>query len=119
MNAYSKDLRQKAIELYKTGKYSKLKISQMLEITYKTMWGWVKIYNETGNYEPNPPKRIGRLRAFDDKELVLEFLKHNPDASGKDMRDALAPHISDTAFYNTLARMKITYKKRGKIQKAL
>jgi hypothetical protein len=45
----------------------------------------------------------------------LEYLKKNPDASGKEMHEALAPNISDTAFYNSLARMNITYKKRDQI----
>jgi len=69
-------------------------------------------YNNTGSCEIIKPKRIGRLRAFDDKELVLAYLKKNPDASGKEMQEALAPNISDTAFYNSLARMNISYKKK-------
>ena len=112
MNAYSNDLRQKAIELYETEDYSKVKISQLLKISYKTIWSWIKLYEDTGSYAVNKPKRIGRLRGFDNKELVLNFLKANPDASGKEMHEALAPQISDTAFYNSLARMNITYKKK-------
>jgi len=112
MNAYSNDLRQKAIELYETDNYSKTKISELLKISYKTIWDWIKRYQNSGSYEAIKPKRIGRLRSFDDKDLVLNFLKRNPDASGKEMQDALAPHISDTAFYNSLARMGITYKKK-------
>jgi hypothetical protein len=61
------------------------------------------------------PCRVGRRRKFDDKEMVLAYLQSHPDASGKQMREALAPHMSDVAFYNTLARMGITYKKRGKV----
>ena len=44
MNAYSNDLRQKAIELYETEDYSKVKISQLLKISYKTIWSWIKLY---------------------------------------------------------------------------
>lgn len=112
MNAYSQDLRDKVIEIFKQGTYTRLAISKLLKIGYKTIKSWVSQYNITGSCEIPRPKRIGRLRAFDDKSLVLEYLEKNPDASGKEIREALAPNISDTAFYNSLARMNITYKKK-------
>lgn len=115
MNAYSQDLRDKAIEIFKSGNYTRLEIAKLLKIGYKTIKSWVSQYVNTGSCNIIKPKRTGRLRSFDNKELVLEYLNKYPDASGKEMREALAPYISDTAFYNSLARMGITYKKRGKI----
>jgi transposase len=112
MHAYSQDLRNKVIEIFKQGKHTRLEISNLLKIGYKTIKTWIAQYNNTGNCQIKQPKRIGRLRAFDNKELVLEYLKKHPDASGKEMQEALAPNISDTAFYNSLARMNITYKKK-------
>ncbi len=119
MNAYSQDLRNKVIEIFKQGNHTRLEISKLLKIGYKTIKCWIAQYNTTGSCEIVKPARIGRLRSFDDGDLVLEYLKKNPDASGKEMREALAPNISDTAFYNPLARMNITYKKRDQIQKTL
>lgn len=112
MNAYSQDLRNKVIEIFKQGNHTRIEISKLMKIGYKTIKCWVAQYNNTGSCEIIKPKRIGRLRAFDDKELVLAYLKKNPDASGKEMQEALAPNISDTAFYNSLARMNISYKKK-------
>lgn len=112
MNAYSQDLRDKVVEIFKSGNYTRLEISELLKIGYKTIRSWVKQYKNTGVCEITKAKRVGRLRAFDNKEQVLEFLKKKPDTSGKEMHEALAPHISDTAFYNSLARMGITYKKK-------
>jgi transposase len=112
MNAYSQDLRDKVIEIFKQGNHTRLEISNLIKIGYKTIKSWIRQYIDTGNCEIIQPKRIGRLRAFDNKDLVLEYLKKNPDASGKEMQEALAPNISDTAFYNSLARMNITYKKK-------
>lgn len=112
MNAYSQDLRDKVIEIFKQGNHTRLEISKLVKIGYKTIKAWVRQYSDTGSCEIIQPKRIGRLRSFDNRELVLEYLKKNPDASGKEMQEALAPNISDTAFYNSLARMNITYKKK-------
>ena len=115
MNAYSQDLREMAIDIFNTGNYTKLELSKLLKISYRTIRYWIKQYKESGNCEIAKPIRVGRLRKFDNKELVLKFLEANPDASGKEMQAVLAPHISDVAFYKSLARMGITYKKRGKI----
>lgn len=119
MNAYSQDLRDKAIEIFKTKNYTKLDISKLLKISYSTIKAWFKQYESTGSCEIIKSDKLGRKRKFDDKEAVLLFLKNHPDASGKEIQEVLAPHISDTAFYNSLARMGITYKKRGQIQKTL
>ena len=112
MNAYSQDLRNKAIEIYIAGKHTRLAICNLLKISYKTIRLWIQQYKKTGNCQIPKPVRVGRVRKFDDKEAVLSFLKDNPDTSGKEMQAVLAPHISDTAFYNSLARMGITYKKK-------
>jgi transposase len=112
MNAYSQDLRDKALEIYKTNDYTKLEISKLLNIGYTTIKAWIKQYNTTGSCKIIKSDNLGRKRKFDNKEQVLSFLKNKPDASGKEMQAALAPNISDTAFYNSLARMGITYKKK-------
>lgn len=112
MNAYSEDLRKRAIELYKSSNYTQLEICNLLKISCRTMTNWLSLYRKTGDWKIAKPARVGRTRKFDDKELVLSYLELNPDASGKVMREALAPEISDTAFYNSLSRMGITYKKK-------
>jgi hypothetical protein len=48
----------------------------------------------------------------------LAYLEAHPDdASGKEIWETLAPEISGTAFYNSLSRMGITYKKEVKYKK--
>jgi transposase len=76
MNAYSQDLRSRAIDLFKTGKYTRIEISGLLKISDKTIRIWVKQYKEKGNCEIATPIRVGRKRKFDDKELVLGLHKY-------------------------------------------
>ena len=115
MNAYSQDLRDRAIKLYLTGNYTKKALSDLLLIGYKTLRKWITIYETTGNCNLVKPKRVGRKRLFNDKEAILDYLKSHPDADGKELRNALAPHVAQSCFYNTLNRLDITYKKRNKI----
>jgi transposase len=115
MHGYSQDLRDRAIALYKTGTYSKKDLAQLLSLGYATIRRWCDRYNETGNCLIIKPVNEGRRRIFTDKQAVLDYLQAHPDADGIELRNKLAPHVSQSCFYNTLRRMDITYKKRGKL----
>ncbi len=43
---------------------------------------------------------------------MLNFIKDNPDADGIAIRDAVAPTLPMSTFYDTLHRMEITFKKK-------
>ncbi len=58
---------------------------------------------------------VSRKRLFNDKDAILDYLKLHPDADGKELRNALAPYVTQSCFYNTLNRLDITYKKRGTV----
>lgn len=117
MRSYSKDLRDKVVAAYKSGEHNKLELSRLFSISYSTIKRWFKRLETTGSYEEYKPIEPNRKRLFDDKEAILSYLKEHPDADGIELRDNLAPHVSQSTFYNVLHRHKITYKKRGKIQK--
>ena len=57
----------------------------------------------------------GRAVRFTDKGKVLEHLKSYPDASGIELRDAIALDLPMSTFYDTLGRFNITYKKRTQV----
>jgi transposase len=117
MKAYSQDLRDRVIELYKSGKFSKRAIAKLLKLAYQTVFEWIKRYKNTGDYKSRQHCQIGRKAKFTDKESVLKFLADNPDSEGIDIRNALVPGLPMSTFYDTLHRMNITYKKRTKIQR--
>lgn len=48
MNAYSQDLRDRAIKLYLTGNYTKKSLSELLSVDYKTLRSWITLYETTG-----------------------------------------------------------------------
>lgn len=54
----------------------------------------------------------GRAPRFTDKDHVLNFIGENPDANGIEIRDSVAPDLPMSTFYDTLKRMKISYKKK-------
>ena len=109
MKAYSQDLRDRVIELYKTKKYTKTALTKIFKLSYQTVFDWIKRYNESGVYSSKQHIQSGR------KKKVLEFLSINPDSQAIDIRNSVAKSIPMSTFYDTLSRMDITYKKRAKI----
>ena len=113
MKAYSQDLRDIVIYTYKQGKHSKSAISRMFRLCYDTVCEWIKREEETGDYSSKQGKGCGRSPRFNDKEAILKFIKENPDADGLAIRDAVAPNLPMSTFYDALKRLEITYKKKS------
>ena len=116
MKAYSQDLRDRAIDLYENENYSRGKISKLLKIGYQTISEWIRRYKRTGDYSSKQHLVQGRKAQFTDKQIILDYINKNPDADGVAIRDAIAPELAMSTFYDTLRRLKITYKKRAQIQ---
>ena len=117
MNSYSQDLRERAVKLYITGDYSKKSLSELLSVSYKTLCGQIALYETTGSCKFAQSNKVGRKRLYEDKDAILAYLKLNPDADGKKLHNALAPHVALSCFYKTLNRLGIIYKQRDKLQK--
>lgn len=117
MKAYSQDLRERVIEMYKTGLYVQKEIAEILKLAINTVSTWIKRYIDTGDFSSKQHCQAGRSRKFDNKAKVLEYLSTHPDSTALEMRDSIAPGIADSTFYDSLVRMNITYKKRAEIQR--
>jgi hypothetical protein len=64
-----------------------------LSVDYKTLRNWITIYETTGYCKFLQPEKVGRKRLFNDKAAILTYLELHPDADGKELRNALAPHV--------------------------
>ena len=113
MKAYSQDLRGKVVLKYDTGKYKIAELAKLFNICRQTISTWLVRYKETGDYSSKQYIQTGIKPRFTNKEKVLEFLLANPDSEGVDIRDGVMVGLSMSTVYNTLRRMKITYKKRA------
>ena len=113
MKAYSQDLRDRVIGLYKTNKYTKRELTKIFKLSYQTVFIWIKRFTESNDYSSKQHIQIGRKPKFTDKNSILEFIANNPDSQGSDIRDAVAPGMPMSTFYDTLSRMEITYKKKN------
>ena len=113
MKAYSQDLRDRVIEKFKTGEYEKKTLSLLFNIGRHTISRWVKMYETTGDYSSKQHIQIGREARIKDKNSILEYLAGHPNAGGKQIRNFLDPKLPMSTLYDTMSRMKITYKKKS------
>ena len=49
--------------------------------------------------------------------LYLDYIAFNPDADGIEISDSVVPELVLSAFYDTLKRMKISYKKNSQVRR--
>lgn len=112
MKAYSQDLRDKVINAHKSGITVKNKLAKLFGICRDTVRDWINRYETTGDYSSKQGVGCGREQRFTDKQKILNYLTSNPDANGIEIRDALAPELPMSTFYDTMSRFGTTYKKR-------
>ena len=112
MKAYSKDLRDRVIAAY--NKNTPIaKIVEIFNICKATASDWIKRFETTGDYS-SKQGTVGQPNyKLNDKDRIVEFIRANPDADGIAIRDAVAPNVAMSTFYDTLKRMEITFKKKS------
>ena len=113
MKAYSQDLRDRVIDLHFNQQLTKAKVARLLNISYDTVRGWIKRYHLEGHCHSRQHLNPGKACRFTDKQALLDYLEANPDADGIELRDAVAPELPMSTFYDTLKRLGITYKKKN------
>ena len=122
MRAYSQDLRERVITTYNRKEINTSLIANLYKIHRVTVSRWVKQYKETGSYASKQGVDCGRkhrFTRFTDKQAILNYLNDHPNANRIEIRDAVASDIPMNTFYDTLSRMKVTYKKRASIQRKI
>lgn len=114
MGIASKELREKAVAAYKTGKFSQQKLAEAYGIHYKTLQNWLRA-DEKG--EPQIPKTRGhRVRVFDkDEEAELvRVISSNPSITLNEIRELFSKVCNLSVVHRTLLRLGFSYKKNSK-----
>ena len=74
MRAYSQDLRERVIELYKEKQYTKMELKRIFKLSYQTVFRWIKRYEESNDYSSRQHIQVGRKARFTDKERIVEYI---------------------------------------------
>jgi len=107
----SKELRVKAVDAYKTGKFTQKQLADAYGVHYKTIQNWLKADARGEDQTPKP--RGHRPRIFtesEEKELIL-ILNDNPSITLEDIKLKFNKTCSISVIHRTLQRLGFTYKK--------
>jgi transposase len=111
MPSYSQDFRDIVINKYQDG-MTEIELSEFFDIDKRTVASWIELYNTTGDYSSRQGVGCGRVASFTDKLSIKQYLLDHPDASALDIKEALAPDIPRSTFYDCLNRLGFSFKKR-------
>ena len=111
MSIASQEVRQRAIEAYRSGKGTQEEIANMFGVGQRTFARWLAQFREHGQVAPKP--RGHNPPALDEKEMerLDRLLQKRPDLTLAQMRDALGKECSVVAIHNATIRLDWRYKK--------
>ena len=113
MKEISMDLRQRIVDAYDQGDTTRQKVAERFGVSLafvKKLLSRRKRFGTIAFFQD----RVGRKRAIPPEGQIAlrEHLEKHPGATLAELRDALALACSLVTVFNTLRRMKLTYKKK-------
>jgi len=115
--AYSKDLRERAVKLYKKLKNSHA-VARQLDVTHAWVQKMVKLEETAGTLDTKY-KNCGRKAILTEqhRELLHQWIKEQNDLTLKELQKRLAAigvRVSETTIHNAIKDMKLTHKKNDR-----
>jgi len=110
-NPYSYDLREKAINAVDRG-HSKSNVCRMFKISRNTLYLWLKLREQTGDFAPVIDYARGPKPKIDDLKAFEEFAHHNGDLTHQEMALKWHKPVSKTRIGQALKRIGFSRKKK-------
>lgn len=111
MSIATQEVRQRAIEAYRSEKGTQPQIASMFGIGLRTFARWLAQYRDHGQTAPKP--RGHNPSALNEKEMkqLDRLIQKRPDLTLAQMRDALGKECSLVAIHHATLRLDWRYKK--------
>ena len=112
MKIASKDFRQRAVEAYQSGEFTREEVAKMFGYTTTTIGNWMRSFKQEGRITSLP--RGHRASAFTPAEQhqLRELAEKQPDMTLEEIRTHSGKNCSLPTVSNTLAGLGLTFKKR-------
>ena len=111
MSIATQEVRQRAIEAYRSGEGTQQQVASMFGIGLRTFARWLEQFRHHGQIAPRP--RGHNPPALNEKEMrqLDRLIQKRPDLTLAQMRDALEKDCSLVAIHNATVRLGLRYKK--------
>jgi transposase len=113
MPTANKDTRERAVEAYKTGRFTQQQLAEAYCVHYKTIQNWLKV--DARGEEQVAKARGRRPRIFNnDNEIkLIELIRKEPSITLEEIKVRFNKDCNVSVVHRTLLRLGITYKKNS------
>jgi transposase len=113
MNYHPEALRKRVVRYVEEGRGSVVEASKLYEVSFKSIYNWMRQKKEQGTLKPNKPSPTRRRKI--DKEKLRQYVQEHPDHYLREI--AVVFDVSSGAIFKALKVMKITFKKNSTLQR--
>jgi transposase len=109
----NKDTRERAVEAYKTGRFSQQQLAEAYCVHYKTIQNWLKA--DACGESQCAKARGHRPRIFnnDDETELIDLISREPSITLEEIKVGFNKDCNVSVVHRTLLRLGITYKKNS------
>ncbi len=111
MSIATPEIRERAIDAYRSGKGTQAEVAHMFCVSLRTFERWWKVYREEGRVAPLPRGHNPPALDEDAMQRLESLVEAQPDRTLEQLRNALGVSCSVVTIHNTLRRLDWRYKK--------
>ena len=111
MRIIHKELRQRALKAYKTGRYTQAHLAEVYGVTRKTISNWLRIERTESRVEPLPKGHRRECFTEEEKIRVVALVREKPDITLEQIRTVMNKDCTLPTVHNTLRRLGYVLKK--------
>ena len=111
MGKITPELRQCALEAYKTGRYTQAHLADIFRVTRKTINNWVRIERAESRHAPLPKGHRRQFFSEEDKQKLVLLVSERPDFTLEQLRESMGKDCTLPTIHNTLQRLGFFLKK--------
>lgn len=113
MGISSAEIRERALDAYRSGDYTQREIATIFKISSRTFQRWLKQYQEHGSTAPG--KRGHRVAVYRGADLLGldRLIAQNPDATLEELRKLTGKSCSLMAVQRAVVRLGYSLKKNA------
>ena len=111
MRKITPELRQRALEANKTGRYTQSHRADIFGVTRKTINNWVRIERTESRNAPSPKGHRRQSFSEEDKRRLVLLVSERPDLTLEQLRELMGKDCTLPTVHNTLQRLGFFLKK--------
>jgi transposase len=113
MSIASQELRERAVEAYKTGAFTQQQLADAYRVHYKTIQNWLKADAAGESQAPKPRGCRPRIFSKNEEALLLELIRDEPSITLEQIKVKFHKTCHTSVVHRTLLKLGVTYKKNS------